>query len=289
MRVETLPGRPFPELFDAEGLLATQALLAGVRAGGRADSVRVRLAAGGQEVVVSASLLRQDDTPLFLIRLSSSLAGARAPEPGVEPEQILLRVVDHVPDGFVVTDAAGRIVFANGAFLDMAELGSEAAARGERLDRWLGDGSDLDVITANLRSRGFVRLFPTRVNGKGGHPTDVELSAVSVSDSGQTCFGYVLRDVGRRLQPAATPAPQTGTRAALPRSVEQLTELIGRVPLKELVRESTDMIERLCIQAALELTGDNRASAAEMLGLSRQSLYVKLHRYGLGDLGEDRE
>jgi DNA-binding protein Fis len=34
----------------------------------------------------------------------------------------------------------------------------------------------------------------------------------------------------------------------------------------------------------LELTRDNRASAAEMLGLSRQSLYVKLRRYGLGDL-----
>ena len=75
----------------------------------------------------------------------------------------------------------------------------------------------------------------------------------------------------------------------MPRSVEQLTELVGRVPLKELVRESTDMIERLCIEAALELTGDNRASAAEMLGLSRQSLYAKLRRYGLGDLDADAE
>jgi len=43
------------------------------------------------------------------------------------------------------------------------------------------------------------------------------------------------------------------------------------------------VIERLCIEAALELTGDNRASAAEMLGLSRQSLYVKLHRYGIAE------
>ena len=70
----------------------------------------------------------------------------------------------------------------------------------------------------------------------------------------------------------------------LPRSVEQLTELIGRVSLKDLVRETTDVIERLCIEAALEMTGDNRASAAEMLGLSRQSLYVKLRRYGIADL-----
>ena len=45
----------------------------------------------------------------------------------------------------------------------------------------------------------------------------------------------------------------------------------------------TDLIEQLCIEAALELTGDNRASAAEMLGLSRQSLYVKLRRFGMSD------
>jgi DNA-binding NtrC family response regulator len=55
------------------------------------------------------------------------------------------------------------------------------------------------------------------------------------------------------------------------------------------VRETTDLIERLCIEAALELTHDNRASAAEMLGLSRQSLYVKLHRYGLGDLASEKQ
>ena len=54
-------------------------------------------------------------------------------------------------------------------------------------------------------------------------------------------------------------------------------------PSRNIVREATDVIERLCIEAALKLTGDNRASAAEMLGLSRQSLYVKLRRYGLGD------
>jgi DNA-binding NtrC family response regulator len=40
----------------------------------------------------------------------------------------------------------------------------------------------------------------------------------------------------------------------------------------------------MCIEAALQIVGDNRASAAEMLGVSRQSLYLKLRRYGLGDL-----
>jgi DNA-binding NtrC family response regulator len=49
------------------------------------------------------------------------------------------------------------------------------------------------------------------------------------------------------------------------------------------------MIERLCIEAALELTDDNRASAAEMLGLSRQGLYSKLRRHGMGDLDGERD
>ena len=99
----------------------------------------------------------------------------------------------------------------------------------------------------------------------------------------QPCFGFTIRNVGRRL----SNDPRSGRQ--LPRSVEQMTELVGRVPLKDLVRETTDVIERLCIEAALELTGDNRASAAEILGLSRQSLYVKLRRYGLGDLGSGDE
>ena len=56
------------------------------------------------------------------------------------------------------------------------------------------------------------------------------------------------------------------------------------------LHETTDVIEKLCIEAALELTKNNRASAAEMLGLSRQSLYSKLHRFGLsGPDDEDDE
>ena len=73
------------------------------------------------------------------------------------------------------------------------------------------------------------------------------------------------------------------------RSKGQMTELVGRVPLKDIVSETTDLIEQMCIEAALELTGDNRSSAAEMLGLSRQSLYVKLRRFGINVPENDTE
>ena len=69
----------------------------------------------------------------------------------------------------------------------------------------------------------------------------------------------------------------------LHRSIEQITGRVGRVPLKQQVRDSTDVIEALCIESALKLTQDNRAAAAELLGLSRQSLYTKLRRFDIGD------
>ena len=104
------------------------------------------------------------------------------------------------------------------------------------------------------------------------------MSGVLASIEGGDCFGFTIRNVARRLRSVPSDIADT------PRSVGQLTELVGRMSLKEIVRESTDMIERLCIEAALVYTSDNRASAAEILGVSRQSLYSKLHRHGLGNL-----
>ena len=186
-----------------------------------------------------------------------------------------------------MTDADGRIITANAAFLEMAQLATEEQARDEPLDRWLGrPGVDLDVLTANLRQHGIVRLFATTMRGEYGATADVEISAVS-GDERRRSPASASRSA---MSAGACSAERQHRGAALPRSVEQLTELIGRVSLKDLVREATDVIERLCIEAALELTGDNRASAAEILGLSRQSLYVKLRRYGLGDLApEERD
>jgi transcriptional regulator PpsR len=206
--------------------------------------------------------------PLIAGDAASAAAGSR-----------ILDMVESLPDGFVVTDEEGRVRSANRAFLDMADLASEQQAVNLSLDRWLGrPGVDLSVLLASLREHGQVRLFATAVRGSHGSQTDVEICAVATPRGRDQCFGFSIRDVSARLSGVVR------REAELPRSVKQMTELVGRVPLKDLVRDTTDMIERLCIEAALELSGDNRATAADLLGLSRQSLYVKLRRYGLGDL-----
>lgn len=276
-------GQDFLSIFAEQARRPIELLLAGVRAAGRGDDVRAMLGGSDRPVDVSATLFRQDNSTFYLVRLLAVAVTDELVTPG-RPKSKLLKLVESAPDGFVVTGEDGRILTANAAFLEMAQLATEEQARGEPLERWLGrPGVDLEVLLANLRERGPVRLFPSSLRGEYGAQAQVEISAVSTMNGGVPCYGFAIRDVGTRL------ATQPGSQREMPRSVQQLSELIGRVPLKDLVREATDVIERLCIEAALELTNDNRASAAEMLGLSRQSLYVKLRRYGLGDLASSSD
>jgi transcriptional regulator PpsR len=269
--------------FDLAGVQTIQTLLADVRATGRDNSAHGQLVDGSRECVVAASLFRQENAQLFLIRLSSQ---GSVPQSGtLKATSMLLRYFEMAPDGLVITQFDGRVVRANAAFLEMAQLSGAEQARGELLDRWLGRaGVDFSVALANLRQNDSIKLFATAIRGEYGATADVEVSAVALADGDdKPSFGFAIRNVEKRL--SATPS----SAQELPRSMAQLTELIGRVPLRDLVRETTDVIEKLSIEAALELTGDNRASAAEMLGLSRQSLYVKLRRFGLAEHAGDDE
>ncbi len=269
-----------------------QAGLAQARTGGRCDELTIHLSGSDTALMLSASAFRQDSMTLLLVRLAP-LAGALTTASGTSSGLVtagghegngtaapsLLDVVNTLPDAFVLTDMQGRILAANQAFSDMLQLPPGELVQGQPLDRWLGRTSvDLNVLITNLRQHGVLRLFQTTMRSGLGEVNPVEISAVAVPDGHQACLGFAIRDVARRLPADTRPARQ------LPRSVDQLTGLVGRIPLKDIVGETTDLIERLCIEAALELTRDHRASAAEMLGLSRQSLYVKLRRYGiLGD------
>jgi transcriptional regulator PpsR len=280
--VRRLTGRSVLDVFTEESVQSVQSLLDGVRAAGRPDNVQAQLARLDRDVLVSASLFRQDGAALFLVRLSTKTSNGESTFPKLKSK--MLKIVENAPDGFVVTGPEGLILAANLAFLDMANLATEEHAVGQPLGRWLGrPGVDVDVLIANLKQRGSVRLFGSTMNVEYGPKSDVEVSAVSVMNGGKPCLGFTIRNVAQRFSGEARAARQ------LPRSPEQLAELIGRMSLKDLVRETTDVIERLCIEAALELTSDNRASAAELLGLSRQSLYVKLRRYGLADDTSDNE
>ncbi len=273
-----LVGLPFPVGIDEGGHDALQAMMATLRASGKADGVRVALAEGLGDLTVSGSLLREESGPMLVLRLEPL---AVSPKPAASKAgglSVLPRLMQSSPDCIVVTDIDGTILSANDAFVELVQASSAKQVQGESLGRWLGrTGVEMNVLISTLRQRGSVRLFPTALSSDQGSSSDVEISASIVSEDGQSCLCFTIRDVSRRLTGDVRASKE------IPRSVGQLSELVGRVPMKDIVGETTDLIEQLCIEAALELTRDNRAAAAEMLGLSRQSLYVKLRRYGLSD------
>lgn len=268
-----LVGRSFPLGLAEEDIAETDKMLARARSTGRAEGVKARLL-DGSEVSISAALFRQESSAFLLVRLGASGQGAG---PVSDEVRTAGAVVAAAPEAYVATDAEGGIRWCNLAFLNLAQLATDEQATGQTLDRFIGrPGIDSTVLLSTLRESGVVRMFATTLRGEFGSVVDVEICAARAAGIDEPLYGFFIRNIESRASLRRD--------GALPRSVEQLTELVGRVPLKDLVRETTDVIERLCIEAALELTGDNRASAAEMLGLSRQSLYVKLRRYGLGDL-----
>lgn len=279
---ERLIGRVFPFGMDATAARALEDLLAAARSAGRAGELALTLN-GGRAFHASASCFRQEQATLLLVRLSPAdlpTAGSG----GANSPSRLLDLLERSPDGFVVTDLDGAILAANRAFLDITELASEEQVRGTALSTYIGrPGADFPVFTSMLRKNGVVRLMATSARGQHGNQSEVEVSAVWVPEGEEPCIGFTIRDIGRRL----ASGPQ-GARD-LTRAVEELTSLVGRVSLRDLVRDTVDLVERHFIEAALELTNDNRTSAAEVLGVSRQSLYVKLRRHRLATPGADKD
>jgi transcriptional regulator PpsR len=242
---------------------------------GNAEATNVRMK-NGRLCDIATSAFRQDDATRVIVRLK--IESSETSELGGASQSQILGVLEELPDGLVVAGGDLRILAANRAFVEMAHLISKGQMVGGRLADYLGRSpTDLNVLISNLKNHGVVRNFTTVLRDRFGNEEQVEVSAVAAPLQETAAYGFSVRGVARRLR--------TGSRISqeLPSSADQLTGLVGRVPLKEIVRESTDLIEKLCIEAALQITDDNRASAAGMLGLSRQGLYSKLKRFGMDD------
>jgi transcriptional regulator PpsR len=148
--------------------------------------------------------------------------------------------------------------------------------KGKSLSDYLVRGAvDTKVLIENATRNGKMRLFATKLSSEYGTQTAVEISATYLNDRSHPVLVFVIRDAGR-----AEALRKPGI-AVNDDSVRSVMELVGSATLKDIVNETTEVVEKMCIETAVELTRNNRVAAAEMLGLSRQSLYVKLRKYGL--------
>ncbi len=249
--------------------------LAESRSLAQARTLNVSSASDGAAIELRISPYRENGKINYLVSISNQVEEDH-PMRGLTADK--WGWTEAVPEAQIVIDAKGAIFSANGRFLDMIHLLSRNLAVGRNVNNWLGASSvDMQVLSNRLRDEGEVRQFLTVVRDDLGSSRPVRLSATRIDTGGDPLYSVIVTEQASREMPSSAKA--NGVHGA----TSDFSELIGRVPLKELIRESADVIEKLCIEAALTQTENNRAAAADLLGLSRQSLYLKLKRYGLED------
>jgi len=184
-------------------------------------------------------------------------------------------------DAIVFTDHEGTIISASESFLNLTDSATLAAVKNRPLADFLTRGSiDMKVLLENAHRAGHLRLYPTRLKTDFDGEIAVEISATRIGEGPQPVIGLVVRDASRN---EALRTPVAGAET----NMVNVMDLVGSASLRDIVAETTNVVEKLCIETAVELTRNNRVAAAEMLGLSRQSLYVKLRKYGLLNREED--
>ena len=278
--VKKLSGRLLMDYLTKGDRIQVQSLLSKVAYTSTVAELNTSILSG-QEVYLSAAPFRNENQSLILVTLKRS--GELIDRHDSNAQSLVMQALENAPDGFIVTNSAGKILTANQAFLRLIMSDKLEQILNEPLDRWLERSSvDLRVMLSNLHEKGSIKLFATSIRDSFGTLHPVEISAVSVPYP-HACLGFTIREVGSRIRSKIQPEE------SITRSSEELTQLVGRLPLKEIINETTDLIEQLCIKAALDLTRGNRVSASEMLGLSRQSLYIKLRKYNLSDQSKDSD
>ncbi|QKD05317.1 transcriptional regulator PpsR [Mesorhizobium loti R88b] len=268
-----LSGRRLSALFDKHQQADVQAMLAAVLASGTPVTLSLSDGPNDRRLVLAAELFRAGDLRLIMVRVSEPDSAAdlhAAPDLGLDS------LVRNAAEGVLLTDDQGKVLWANESFLALAGLPLAAHAVGRSFgDFFEWSNIEQDVLLQNVRRHGRVQTFAGTVKGMNGQSTDVDLSAVAMLDRSPPGYGFVIRAL-------STEGARPGRgNSDLTRTAENLVEMIGRVPMKDLVRDTTDVIEKMCIEAALNLTGNNRASAARVLGLSRQALYLKMNKFGI--------
>ncbi|MDJ1009084.1 MAG: transcriptional regulator PpsR [Paracoccaceae bacterium] len=268
-----LAGSDFSQHFEGrkrEGLV--DALLS-VAVSEGSDPIEIGTVHTRRSVAVSPKVFRAGGERTLLCRIET----ADGVELGTdEMTEDLSGFYQEAIDGIVFTDKTGVIAAANEAFLTLVDAPHLTKVRGRSLGDFLTRGGiDLKVLIENAVRSGKMRLYATRLQSEFGNELPIEMSATYLNDRANPSIVFVIRDASRveAVRPPVGAGREEGMRSVM--------ELVGSATLKDIVSETTDVVEKMCIETAVELTRNNRVAAAEMLGLSRQSLYVKLRKYGL--------
>ncbi|KRS11712.1 transcriptional regulator [Roseovarius atlanticus] len=279
--VDTLSGSSLAQAFDGrrrEELMDAMRSAAGSR---EARGIELVARRNERELKLYPDFFRAAGELYMLCRVRPADGDAGT---AAESAQVLGALYAATSDAIVITDGKGAIRDANEAFLTMADAAQLRDVRDNNLADFLVRGAvDTKLMLETAAKQGRLSNYATQMASIVGTRSSVDVSVARLRDpAGDFGYGFILRNTSLNEG-----ADAEVTSVVSEEAMKNVMDLVGTASLKELVSATSDVIEKLCIETAVQLTGNNRVAAAEMLGLSRQSLYVKLRKYGLINSGAD--
>lgn len=271
---EALVDRSLAEEFESKGRDDVVARLVSAASEQSTSPVVAKSTPGKRKLSLTPTLFRGANGQMLLCKIK--MAGGH--ETSADQLQVqLTELYQNGVDAIVFVDAGGNILSSNEAFPKLMDVTHSQSIQGRSIAEFFSRGTvDVNVMLENARRTGSMRLYATKLKSEHGFERAVEISTTLINAGGQTIFGMIIRDTKRVETGGRAPSKQITDV-----DMQSVIELIGGQSLKDIVARTTDVVEKMCIETAVEMTSNNRVAAAEMLGLSRQSLYVKLRKYGL--------
>ncbi len=256
------------DCIDPAGRAVLDELLITARTSGRAAEVRLRIGGVGLPVDLSATPFRAEGRHCLLLR-------ARRAEASADDAQTVRDFISQTPDAVVVTDSAGRVLWANPAFVELCQATAESHLRGNSLaDALGGDSLQWATLLARVRTYGIVDQATVTLRPAHSPALLASASAALLAEGDQEHIGFTLR------LDAAT-AAHVGSAEELSYDLGQLAGHVGKLTLEQLLGEASRMAEVHFIQAALRSAAQRLDGAASVLGVSSAQLAGRMQQLGL--------
>lgn len=276
LKPDALVGATFATLFsDRSGSELTESMMNSTLSDD-AGPVMVRATRTRASLAIHPVVFRTSGQRVLMCRLVNPEAHTAVQDTATAHAVALFR---STTDAIVFMDLRGTILSVNDALQDLIGAAHLNDVIGASLSDFLARGQiDLGVLLDNVKRSGHMRFYASKLVNDLGARVPVEISAAKLEDGQNPSVALIIREVSRIE--SMRNKPEAGGQT-LPDPGRNVMDLVGSASLKDIVAETTDVVEKMCIETAVNLTRNNRVAAAEMLGLSRQSLYVKLRKYGL--------
>lgn len=192
LRFSQLPGALLASLISPnDNALLEQAGLE-ARKSGRSVPVVVRRAADGIPLELTYSFVRSEAAEFWLVLLRDPAAASHGGrDPSVWPS--VLEGLEDATEGFLVTNLAFQIEYANSAFLKLVQLEVPAQVIDTPATQWLHfTAAQLRTLGARLADRQAVTFMTTALRCHSGLNVTVDVRAVAVPNGDFPCWGFMI-------------------------------------------------------------------------------------------------